>query len=356
VIDLLALYKLNVLHLHLTDDEGWRIEAGRPAAAREPDGTFYTDDELRALVAYAADRFVTLVPEVDTPGHAAALLRLHPELARGRNLVSHRPGQQHQSVWLDPGLPATFEVLEEVFAGLASIFPGPFIHIGGDEPFGMPDDAYAAHVGRLRSTVRGLGRRTVGWQESIRAGADPRHVIQYWISPASLSAGGAASLPPAIAATVTANLERSRTDAEQAIAHGVPVIASPHSNCYLDVPYAEASADPAQAERRERAGLRYYAPRTVGAAFDWEPAAVLGAGAPAGSVAGVEAAVWCETVHGFDDLTFLLLPRLAGTAERAWGAAGAVRWEEHRAAVARHGQLWEEAGLVFFRAETVDWG
>jgi hexosaminidase len=357
VIDLLALYKLNVLHLHLTDDEGWRIEAGRPAAAREPDGTFYTDDELRALVAYAADRFVTLVPEVDTPGHAAALLRLRPELAGGRNLVSYRPGpgQQHQNAWLDPGLPATFEVLEEVFAGLAGIFPGPFIHIGGDEPFGMPDDAYAAHVGRLRSTVRGLGRHTIGWQESIRAGADPRHLIQYWISAASLSAGGTASLPPETAATVTANLERSRTDVEQALAHGVPVIASPHSNCYLDVPYAEASADPAQAERRERAGLRSYAPRTVGAAFDWEPTAVLGAGAPAGSVAGVEAAVWCETVRGFGDLTFLLLPRLAGTAEKAWGAAGAVRWEQHRAALARHGRLWEQDGLAFFRSETVDW-
>src|SRR5947207_10643949 len=116
VIDLLALYKLNVLHLHLTDDEGWRIEAGRPAAAREPDGTFYTDDELRALVAYAADRFVTLVPEVDTPGHAAALLRLRPELASGRNLAGYRPGpgQRHQNAWLDPGLPATFEVLEEI--------------------------------------------------------------------------------------------------------------------------------------------------------------------------------------------------------------------------------------------------
>ncbi|HKB32007.1 MAG TPA: family 20 glycosylhydrolase [Streptosporangiaceae bacterium] len=69
VIDLIALYKLNVLHLHLTGDQGWRIEAGRPANACEPDGTFYTNDGLRALVAYAADLFVTVLPEVDTPGH-----------------------------------------------------------------------------------------------------------------------------------------------------------------------------------------------------------------------------------------------------------------------------------------------
>jgi hexosaminidase len=357
VIDLIALYKLNVLHLHLTDDQGWRIEAGRPDHAREPDGTFYTNDELRALVAYAADRFVTVVPEVDTPGHAAALLRLHPELDSGRNLISYElgPGQAHQSIWLDPGLPATFDVLDTVFAELAGVFPGPFINIGGDEPFGMPDDAYAAYVGRLKPAVRALGKRTMGWQESIRAGADPGHVIQHWISAASPGSGGEVPLPPETAAAVSANAARARADIEQALEHGVPVIVSPQSNCYLDVPYAEASADAAQAERRNRVGLRFYAPKTLSATFDWEPAAALGTGARPGSIAGVGAAVWCETVRDFDDLTFLLLPRLAGTAEKAWGAAGAVRWEEHRAALARHGRLWEQDGLTFFRAETVDW-
>jgi hypothetical protein len=123
LIDLAALYKLDVLHLHLTDDQGWRVEAGRPAPMREPDGTFYTDDEVRALVAYAADRFVTLLPEIDTPGHGLALLRLRPELGSGRNLV--RPGQPHQSAWLDPELPATFEILDAALAELAGLFPRP---------------------------------------------------------------------------------------------------------------------------------------------------------------------------------------------------------------------------------------
>ncbi|HJY65125.1 MAG TPA: family 20 glycosylhydrolase, partial [Streptosporangiaceae bacterium] len=144
LIDLAALYKLDVLHLHLTDDQGWRVEAGRPAPMREPDGTFYTDDEVRALVAYAADRFVTLLPEIDTPGHGLALLRLRPELGSGRNLV--RPGQRHQSAWLDPELPATFEILDAALAELAGLFPGPFLHIGGDEPYGMPDEAYGVYV------------------------------------------------------------------------------------------------------------------------------------------------------------------------------------------------------------------
>jgi hexosaminidase len=357
VIDLLALYKFSVLHLHLTDDQGWRIEAGRPAGAREPDGTFYTDGELRDLVSYATQRFVTLVPEVDTPGHAAALLRLHPELGSGRNLVSYElaPGQMYRSAWLDPRLPATFGVLGEVFAGLAGLFPGPFVHIGGDEPFGMPNDDYTAYVGRLIAAVRGVGKRTMGWQESIRAGADPGHLIQYWISAASLASGGETALPPEAAAAVAANNERSHADIERALASGVPVIASPQSHCYLDVPYAEASADPAQEERRQRVGLRFYPAKTLAASFGWDPAAALGPQAPPGSVAGVEAAAWCETVSDFGDLTFLLLPRLAGVAEKAWGAAGATAWQEHRAALARHGRLWERDDLTFFRAATVDW-
>ncbi len=78
VIDLLELYKLNVLHLHLTDDQAWRLPVGRPAGSPEPDGPFFSDQDLRDLVSYAADRFVTVVPEVDTPGHVSALMRLHP--------------------------------------------------------------------------------------------------------------------------------------------------------------------------------------------------------------------------------------------------------------------------------------
>jgi len=312
---------------------------------------------LPALRFLDAPRFVTLVPEVDTPGHAAALVRLRPELGSGRNLVSYElaPGQMYRSAWLDPRVPATFGVLGEVFAGLAGLFPGPFVHIGGDEPFGMPDDAYTTYVGRLIAAVRGVGKRTVSWQESIRAGADPRHLIQYWISAASPASAAEAALPPEAAAAVTANNERSHADIERALAIGVPVIASPQSHCYLDVPYAEASADPAQEERRHRVGLRFYPAQTLAATFGWDPAAALGPQAPPGSVAGVEAAVWCETVGDFGDLTFLLLPRLAGVAEKAWGAAGATSWPEHRAALARHGRLWDQDGLTFFRAATVDW-
>jgi hexosaminidase len=348
LIDLAALYKLDVLHLHLTDDQGWRVEAGRPAPLREPDGSFYTNDELRALVGYAAERFVTLVPEVDTPGHGLALLRLRPELDSGRNLV--HPGQPHRSAWLDPDLPATFEVLDAALAELAGLFPGPFLHIGGDEPFGMPDQAYGEYVRRLKRSVLALGKRTVGWQESIRAGADPAHVIQYWMDATSLGTGAELPPSPQVTARVRENYQRADADIEQALARGVPVIVSPQAHCYFDVPYAEAPADPGQRARRDHVGLRHYARHTLEATFDWDPVTALGAAARPDQVAGVGAALWCETVRDVDDLTFLLLPRLAGTAEKAWGPAGAVAWPEHRDALDRHARLWAQDGLTFFAA------
>jgi hexosaminidase len=339
LIDLAALYKLDVLHLHLTDDQGWRIEAGRPAPLREPDGSFYTNDELHALESYAADRFLTLLPEVDTPGHTLALLRLHPELRSGRNLV-------HRTAWLDPDLPATFPLMDAALAELASLFPGPFLHIGGDEPYGMPDQAYGDYVRRLKHAVRALGKRSVGWQESVRAGADPGHVIQYWMDASSLGTGAELPSSPGVTARVRANYRRGRADIERALTHGMPVIVSPQAHCYFDVPYAEAAADPGHRERRDQVGLRYYARRTLEATFDWDPVTTVGTD----HVAGVGAAVWCETVRDVDDLTFLLLPRLAGTAEKAWGPAGAVTWPEHRDALAQHTRLWEQDGLTFFSA------
>jgi hexosaminidase len=352
VIDLLGLYKLNVLHLHLTDDQGWRLPQARPGTTGLADDAFYSNEDLRALVAYAADRFVTLVPEVDTPGHASALLQLHPELQTARNGADPElsPGHPRPAAWLDPDLPATFDLIEEVLAGVAAIFPSPYLHIGGDEPRGMPRDLYRAYVRRVRDVVRSMGKRPVAWQESARAGLDPDDVIQYWLSDIDL----AASLPPGVQAHRDADLLSSHRDVETALSAGVPVIVSPLRRCYLDVPYAGQSADPSQAARQGRAGLRLYSPMTVEESFDWEPANALGPDAGA-LVAGVEAAIWSETIADFDDLAFLLLPRLAGVAQRAWSDPRVTDWSGHRARLARHGRLWRQDDLTYFRDAAVNW-
>jgi hexosaminidase len=205
-------------------------------------------------------------------------------------------------------------------------------------------------VRRVRDLVRSLGRRPLGWQESARAGLGPDDMIQYWFSGIALPA----SAHPEVRAQVDADLADSRRDVETAAAASVPVIVSPLSHCYLDVPYAEPSADPAQADRRDRLGLRFYSPKTVAESFHWEPAETLGPGRAA-QVAGVEAAIWAETISGFDDLSFLLLPRLAGVAHQAWSGARAATWTGHRDRLARHGLLWAQDNLTYFRASSVDW-
>lgn len=350
VIDLLALYKLNVLHVHLTDDQGWRLPVGHPAGSPEPNAACYGADDLRALVAYAADRFVTVVPEVNMPGHASALMRLHPELTSGRNDVEFPPGHAGRAAWLDPALPATWPLVADVLSGVAGIFPGPYLHIGGDEPWGMPHDLYVSYVRRVRDLVRSIGKRPLAWQESARAGLGPDDTVQYWRSGIAL----AASLPAEARATADADLALARRDAETAAAASVPVIVSPQSHCYLDVPYAEPSADPAQADRYGRVGSRIYAPMTVAQSFDWEPAETLGPGRAA-QIAGVEAAIWAETISDFGDLSFLLLPRLPGVAHKAWSDPQVATWTDHRDRLAWHGRMWAQDDLTYFRTSKVDW-
>jgi hexosaminidase len=175
-------------------------------------------------------------------------------------------------------------------------------------------------------------------------------VIQYWFSGIALPA----STPPEVREQMDADLAMSRRDIGTAMAASVPVIVSPLSHCYLDVPYAEPSSDLGQAERQGRVGLRLYSPKTVAESFDWEPTEALGPGRAA-HVAGVEAAIWAETISNFDDLCFLLLPRLAGIAQKAWSDPRSATWTDHRDRLARHGRLWAQDGLTYFRTSTVDW-
>src|SRR6476660_6541813 len=257
VIDLLAVYKCNALSIHLTDDEAWRIEAGRPAGYKS-DAPFYTNAELGELIRYAEDRFITLIPLVNTPGHANALVQMRPELNSGRTTLEFGlkspSGTKHRSAWLDPELPATYQAVETVLAEIAGVFPGPYIFIGGDEPFGMPDALYDAYVRHVHAFVRSIGKRTLGFQESMRSGIDRDHIIMYWISKIDLEGGS----PTLHAAMIKENIARSPEDVERALTFSIPILFSPLSHAYFDVPYAEPSADPRQEERRLRVGLRAY--------------------------------------------------------------------------------------------------
>jgi hexosaminidase len=353
VIDLLALYKFNVLHLHLTDSQAWRLEisgwprltapGARSGGESDADrGHLYTGDDYHKIVAYAADRFVTVVPEIDLPGHTLAAVRAYPELQG-----AHDPPHEFMA-FIDPHSGISRRFVHDVFHEVAGLTPGPYLHIGGDEAFGMPDDLYAAFIRQSLDVARRTGKRVVAWQEAVRSGALlPRDVAQAWVGHGAAFDADAAreQAPPehrALIDFVAQAFEAAPHDVPAAVAGGVPVLASPNSFLYLDRRYAEDSRLTDQTARRSTVGLGSYEPRTCRELFDWDPLALTEI-PEAAQVAGVEAAIWCETVTGFDDLAFLLLPRLTGIAEKAW-TGRRTDWQGYRDRVTPHAALWERLG------------
>ncbi len=351
LIDLLALYKLNVLHLHLTDNQAWRLaSAAYPHLTDATDGRALSQADLRHLAEYAAARCCTLVPELDLPGHTAAALAAYPELA-GDTRFPHP-----LLTYLDPGVPAALDFARTVLTEVADLVPGPFLHVGGDEAFGMPPERYAAFLTETIEHVHGLGRRVVAWQEATRSGAlTARDVAQLWISPKDAFDAEAvkASTPPEHHALVDLAAETfalAPGDLGRAVATGTPVLLSSSSPLYLDRRYADDGADPAQQPRRDRVGFPGYQPEPVHRLAGWHPLRHAAEHLPGAQVAGGEAAIWAETIEDLDDLAFLLLPRLALAAERFWSAPESD-WAATYRRLGEHEQLWAALGLhEHFRA------
>jgi hexosaminidase len=198
----------------------------------------------------------------------------------------------------------------------------------------------------------------VGWEESTRAGVDVDEILQFLTrgesSDKSLAQGeGRRPLPSVLPAAAAGNLAPLRDDIEPALTHAVPVIVSPVDHACFDVPYAEPSVDRTQEQMRARAGERLYPAKTVAEFFDWEPARTLGSSPGREKLAGVGGVISAAT--DFEELSFLLLPRLAGVAHKAWSEPRSNIWSEHRQALAQHRRLWDQDRLTYFETSTVDW-
>ncbi|WP_067481397.1 beta-N-acetylhexosaminidase [Actinomadura hibisca] len=355
VIDLLALYKFNVLHLHLSDSQAWRLEIdgwprltdpsfwpGKPLAD-EGVRPYYTQADFQEIVAYAAARFVTVVPEIDVPGHVLAAVRAYPEL-QGTVTPAHE-----LIAFLDPNADVVDRFVTDVVGQLARLAPGPYLHVGGDEAFGMPHDLYAQFAARMLEIVRATGKKVVGWQEIARSGTlTPDDLVQAWIGKGDeFNLDTARAKAPEkywpLLEQVAETFAQAVHDVPTAVAANAPVLASASSHMYLDRRYAEDSVQQDQNELRTRVGADIYQPRTTRELFAWRPDALTEI--PDGArIAGVEAAIWCETVRSFEDLTFLLLPRLPGIAEKAWTVQD-TEWDDYRARISQHGDWWSRLGL-----------
>ncbi len=320
VIDLAALYKFNVLHLHLTDDQGWRYEVPRlpelieRSSGSEVDGGpggFLSTEELAELTSYAAERGITIVGEVDLPGHTAAALHAVPALNENGLPREVYTGTEvgHSTLRLE--LPETKDFLEDAVGALVDQTPGEFVHVGGDEVRLLRPEEYATFVQHVEALVLRLGKRPVFWQEAAASLQDSRSVVQLWDSNADPA--------PVVAAA----------------RRGHQVILSPGNRAYLDMKY---DADTVL-------GLDWAGLVDVRDSYDWDPDTLI-PGLPAEAILGVEAALWTETIRTEDHLFSMLLPRLAAIAEVAWSAPEVRDWEAFAEDLPAHAALWESRGLA----------
>nr|WP_202531900.1 family 20 glycosylhydrolase [Streptomyces sp. SID8380] len=362
LIDLAALYKLNVVHLHLTDNEGWRIELPGLPRLTAGEAPFYTADEYGELQRYAAARFVTLVPEIDLPGHCAALRAAVPGLPAApcpEGLAGRFPFVPP----LDLADPGTRALVEEIFAGVCALTEGPYVHIGADEAVGMTGESFAVAVRALRAAVRAHGKRPLGWQESSRAGITPDDLAQFWVDVPMMELPGSQeeleARPELLRHGWTLELAQAMGrffapadgDLGRILAGGGKVLLSPQCHLYLDRAYDIAIVPPAQAADASRLGFPSYRHRDVAYTAAWEPHTH---GVPPERIAGVEATVFGESVTSLADVVLLLLPRLPAAAETAW-CGGPSPWEEYRARLAPHTHVWRARDLAHLATTEVAW-
>jgi hexosaminidase len=344
-IDLMALYKLNRLHLHLADDQGWRIEiAGWPRLTEIGGSTqvgggpggYYTGAEYRDIVGYAAERFITVVPEIDMPGHTNAALASYAELNCDGVAPPLYTGTDVGFSSLCTSEERTYEFLDDVIREISAMTPGPYFHVGGDEARRTEDAEYVAFIERVQGLVEAHGKRMIGWDEAATTSLRPASFVQLW-RPLWPEPGA----PVPDSGSAAAILQQG---AARAVETGVKFILSPADRLYLDQKYDASTV----------LGLRWAGLTDLRHAYDWDPSAVFSQ-IPESSIAGVEATFWSETIGSLDDLEYLAFPRLAAVAELAWTSQGSRDWSDFRQRLGRHGARWTALGVNFQHSDLIPW-
>jgi hexosaminidase len=324
VIDTMAAHKMNTFHWHLVDDQGWRLEIKKypkltqvagwrhdpGAAVNDPKyGGFYTQDQARELVAYAAARNITIVPEIETPGHALAPIVAYPELGTAAPDAS-KMGDWGVFPWLYNTDDATFAFLDDVLTEVMDIFPSPFIHVGGDEAIkdqwkaspkiqakikelGLKDEheLQSWFIQRVGKSLDKRGRRLIGWDEILEGGIAPNATVMSW-----------RGIDGAIAAAKA----------------GHDTVLSPHPTLYLD---HRQSASPDEPTGR---GLIV----TLKDVYAFDPAPAQLSPDERKHILGVQANVWTEHMQTDTRMQQMAFPRAIALAERAWTPEADISWDD----------------------------
>ncbi len=340
-IDLLAQHKFNTFHFHLVDDQGWRIEIKRypkltemgawrkdigfglnpkDGTAYGPDGRyggFYTQDDIRELVAYAKARYVTIMPEIEMPGHACAALAAYPSYScEGRPGDAPRDGGIFNGVYC-AGNDGAFEFLENVLSEVIDLFPSKYIHIGGDE---VPKDNWNkcpkcqarikkeglanAHelqsyfIKRIEKFVNGRGRTIIGWDEILEGGLAPNAVVMSW---------------------------RGMNGGIAAANAGHDVVMTPASHCYFDY---------LQAKTGEPKGIGGFLPlETV---YQFEPVPASLSADKAKHILGGGGNLWSEYFPNYAQVQYMTYPRACALAEAVWSDAKSKDWKDFQTRLESH--------------------
>lgn len=325
-IDQLALYKINVLHMHLSDDQGWRIEIkswpnltvhGGKTEVGGGEGGFYTQEEYSDIVKYAAERFITIIPEIDMPGHTNAALSSYPELNKDGKATEPYTGINVGFSTLDTRSETTYKFVNDVVREIAALTPGQYFHIGGDESHSTKIDDYIYFVNRVQDIVESHGKKVIGWDEIAHATLKPDAVVQYWARAANAVMG---------------------------LNQGAKVLMSPSKYAYSDMQYDTASIF----------GLHWAAYIEVDDAYNWDPATLVPEISKE-NIVGVEAPLWAETISTYKEAEYLIYPRLPGYAEIGWTPAGMRLWDEYKARLASHGRRMQIMDINFYRSPLVNW-
>jgi hexosaminidase len=331
LLDQMALHKLNTFHWHLTDDQGWRIQIKKyplltdvgawrvpagaaPASDIDPRtgkprlyGGYYTQDEVREIVRYASERFITVVPEIEMPGHAQAAIAAYPQLGTEgpRPPVSSDWGVHNYLYNVDE---STFSFLEDVLTEVMALFPGPYIHTGGDEAakdrwrsssrvqqrmreLGVANEAalqgYFTH--RIEKFLSARGRKLIGWDEILEGGVPASAAVMSW---------------------------RGEAGAIEAAKGGHDVVMAPSPALYLDYLQSDAPDEPPGRPRHVTLEDMYL--------FDVVPAAVTGDAAR--RVIGAQINAWTEHMRTPERMQHAIFPRIAAFAENVWSGENRRDW------------------------------
>ena len=324
-IDVLAYYKYNVLHLHLTDDQGWRLEIkswpklteiGGSSEVGGESGGFYTQEDYTEIVNYAALHYITIVPEVDMPGHTNAASVSYPFLnGNGKKLELYQGTRVGFSTF-DTRKDTVYAFIDDVVREIAALTPGPYIHIGGDESHVTKKPDYIYFVNKVEKIVQKYNKRMIGWDEVATTGVDSTSIAQFW---------------------------NSKKNAQEAADKGMKIILSPAKKAYLDMKYDTIS----------KHGLNWAAYIPVDTAYKWTPESYEGI--PIKNILGLEAPLWSETISNIEELEYLAFPRAIGYSELSWTTQENRDWESYKVRLANQTPFLDRMNVKYYPSKLIDW-